>query len=70
MLVVPAEALNEILLPPVAEQFEMVRLDRMNAELSRFARADTARPGVTEKPIGQQAEMIRPVGPRRHVHTF
>src|SRR5262249_12696486 len=46
VLVVPAESADELLVPAVAPQGELVLLDGVDAELALLAGPDTLRPGV------------------------
>ena len=59
VLVVPTESANELGLPAVPPQFELVRLDRVDAELRRLTAADVLRPGVAEQAVGKQPEVMR-----------
>src|SRR5207244_1907059 len=70
MLVVPAEAAHEFLLPAVTPEFELVLLDGVNAKFRGFAGAHALGPGIPEECVGQQAKLIRLPRLRRHAHAL
>src|SRR5712691_2775647 len=58
VFVVPAQPADEFFVPPVSPQFDLERLDRMNAKFRRFPAAHELRPGVTEQTVGEESEMV------------
>ncbi len=64
VLVEPAD-LAATSFPAVAPQVELVRLDRMDAELGLSHRPHPLGPGVAEQAVGQQAELERRPGGER-----
>src|SRR5262249_43911717 len=54
----------------VAPQLQLVGLDRMDAELSLFTRANVLGPDVTEQAVRQQPEVVRLIGLDGHLHAL
>ena len=70
VLVEPAEAADELRRPPVAPQLQLVRLDRVDAELAGLAAADPLGPGVAEQAVGKEPELVRRRDGHRHPASF
>src|SRR5207248_1148308 len=70
VLVVPAQAADELLLPAITPQLQLVRLDRCDAKLRRLAGAHALGPGIAVQRIGHEAKVIRLPRLRRHAHAL
>ena len=66
MLVEPAQATDQLFLPPVPPQLEVILLDRVDPKLRLLARANALGPGVPQESIRQQPELQRLRGGERH----
>ncbi len=57
VLVVPADGAHELLLAAVAEEFQLVGLVAVNAELRALAAAHPLGPGIAKQPVGEEPEV-------------
>ena len=70
VLVEPADGPHELLLPPVAEQLELVRLAGVDAEFRLLPGADAPGPGVSQQAVGEQPELEGPPFGDGDIHPF
>jgi hypothetical protein len=59
MLIEPADGADQLLLPAVPPELQLVSGVAMHAELRRLAALYPLRPGITEQAVHQQAELVR-----------
>src|SRR5437870_6130877 len=70
MVVIPADVAHKFFAIAIAPQAELVRLDRVDAELDRVSGAAPLWPGIAEEPVGKKAELDGSSGAKRHRNTL